>query len=415
MAGLRFFVLILFLSVLIFPCQSAKAEEILTGGVGGNLVVREGQLTTLSEDLTVRLHLGFAEVEQNYVFQNQQEAQQIAFGFPYHLGGHQDQSIANIHVLVDGQPIDLESNKEANGQDFLYWKLFSVNFATNQTRTIQVQHWQLNGANLRGARTFNYTLKDKTAGRIGQFSLKMFLMDGLSIAHFNKTLNPDFDLKLEPLGWTQNDSLLSWQWRDFQPGFNLAANFYWAEGDLAKTSQLNQNFGLYQVTATSNNEQATQAADSSYLSAWQEKANGAGVGESLNFDFGQTRNIQEIGLIPGLATSLENFQSYSRPKEIKLDFSDGTTQTLTLEDRLAMQYLTLTNPVQASSVRLTIGSVYPGSILPDETFISEVEFGGNNTSQLAQAVNETSVSRPAWQQFFVNLWVKISNWFKNIF
>lgn len=413
MFRLRIFILILLVS-LIYPWPRVQAQEILAGGSGSNLVVREGNVTIQSETLEIKLHLGFAEVEQDFVIQNSETPQKVTFGFPYRLGNN-EQSLNNFRVIIDDSIVKPDSTKESDGEVFIYWKIFNVEFGPNQTKQIKISHWQMNGANLRGLRTFNYSLKNKLSTEIGEFNLHLFLMDGLNLDSFNRTLNPDLDLRLEPLGWEKQGAGLVWQWQNFEPGFNIMANFYWPAGDLAKTADLDQNFGLYQVKATSGDEEASQVADSSYLSAWQEKASGPGVGESLSFAFDQTRTIQELRIIPGHALSLDNFQNYSRPQELKLNFSDGTSQTAVLADEMKMQYITLSRPVKTDRVEMILNSIYAGKFMPDDTFITEVEFGSNltqlNLDYNGQIQNN---AKPAWQMFFINLWDKIANWWSQL-
>lgn len=407
-----FLVIVFSLYLLGLPWSQTHAQEVLAGGRGGNLVVREGSVIIQKENLDIKLHLGFAEVSQDFQIQNGSSAQKVVFGFPYRLG-QSEHSLNNFLVTANGTPVEISSTKESDSQEFIYWKIFELNFAPNQVGNVKISHWQLNGASIRGMRSFNYSLKNKLQTEIGEFNLKLSLMDGVYLDNFDRTANQDLDLKLEPLGWKQEGSDLTWTWDNIVPSLDIVGNFYWPGGDLAKTANLNQSLGLYQIEASSNNEQANLLTDSSYLSSWHETANGPGTGETLNLVFPQ-KNMTEFRIIPGLATSSEDFKNSSRPKEIKLEYDAGQTELVTLKDEMSVQNFALTKPVTTSSLKITINSVYAGTLLPDDTYITEIELGSVATGQNAD-INQVANNHPAWQKFFTNLWSKITSWFKKIF
>jgi len=405
--------LIVFIAIcLLVPPSRVQAQETLPGGRGGNLVVREGNVDIQKETIEVKLHLGFAEVLQNLVIKNGSASQKVTFGFPYRLG-RSDQSLNNITIKIDGAVISPDSNKESDGQEFIYWKLFTVECMPEQARTIELSHWQLNSANIRGFRSFNYSLKNQFETIINDFELRLSMMDGVYLKNFDRGVNLDLDLKLEPLGWEEKGNILAWRWEKFVPSLDINANFYWPGGDLAKTADLSQNLGLYQTTASSNHEQSSLLTDSSYLTAWGEKSVGPGLGNTLDLQF-PGRTISEIGIIPGNAADYETFRDSSRPKELKLVFSDSTEKIITLADEMQMQYFALEKPVSANHVKITLNSIYAGDVLADETYISEIELETKLTQANTDKAEYTN-NQPAWQRFFSGLWNKIINWFKKIF
>ena len=63
----------------------------------------------------------------------------------------------------------------------------------------------------------------------------------------------------------------------------------------------------------------------------------------------------------------------SRPKKIKLTFSDGRSKSFKLKDYYGMQQIDFDEPIESDSVRVTIESVYKGKKYKD-TVISEIEW-----------------------------------------
>ncbi len=251
------------------------AQDNFVGGQSGNLTLKNGDLTIISENLNIKLHLGFTEIEQDYVFANNHNTDQNpTFVFSF-LTGDNPNGISNIHIFVDDKPVNLDSNQE-----------FSANIATKKSTNIKVSYQQLNGSDIRGMRTFNYIFKDKIFKPITDLKINLVLMDGINLESFNKTVNPDLDLKLEPIGGQQNDKEISWHWQNFTPSFDIKANFYWPAADLARTDNLNQAIKLCQnnpdlnqanttditsVDAKSNNDVNQKTSDDNKMTkpAWQ--------------------------------------------------------------------------------------------------------------------------------------------------
>lgn len=397
-----------------FFCGKVKAQENFSGGQGSNLIVKTGVLVVEKEDLEIKLHAGFAEVKQVYLFKNEKNsAQDTSFSFPYQLGA-KNTGLDNINISIDGLPIQYASSKELNGLNFTYFKLFQTSFAPGQTKKIQISHWQSNGASLRGLRSFSYNLKNKLPEPIGEFNLTIYLMDSLNIEQFSKNSNPDLDIKLEPFGWKNQDSTLSWQWQNISPGFDILANFYWPNGDLARISQLNKNIGLYEVKTSTNPTYAFNLVDSSYLTSWEVINFSPTNQPKIGIDFPRLTDIEEFRIIPGKADSIENFLNYARPKELLLTFDDNQTETVILSDSLKMQTIKLTKSVDAGSVQITIKSIYPGKINPATVVISEIEFGLSPT----EIVNNTQTQledKTIWQRLFIQPSKNIVSFFSNIF
>lgn len=223
----------------IVPQNSVKADVNVVGGVGSNLIIKQGIVAANKESVSINLYSDSAEVEQDYFFQNKTKIlQKVFFGFSYQKSSNN--SISDIQILVDNTSIDLNSDQVSGENNQTHLITFPVNFTRGQIREIKISHKQLNSANFRGLRSFNYALKNKLKGPIGEFNLQINLMDNITLDNFNKTLNPDLNLTLEPIGWKQNGSTLDWTWKNFSPGFDILANFYLPNSDLARVTNLNQ-------------------------------------------------------------------------------------------------------------------------------------------------------------------------------
>ncbi len=106
--------------------------------------------------------------------------------------------------------------------------------------------------------------------------------------------------------------------------------------------------------------------------AWVEGAQSAGIGEWIAFTF-QPQTIQYVEIYPGYGKSSELFYANNRIKRATLIFSDGTRAAVQLFDQMRLQTVVLPKPVRASSLRLIIEEVYPGTKYED-TVISEINW-----------------------------------------
>lgn len=106
--------------------------------------------------------------------------------------------------------------------------------------------------------------------------------------------------------------------------------------------------------------------------AWVEGANGPGIGEWLAFTF-KPQTVQYLEIFPGYGKSKDLFFANHRLKRATLIFSDGTRVSVQLFDEMRMQTVALLTPVRASSLRLIIEEVFPGSQY-DDTAIAEISW-----------------------------------------
>ena len=125
------------------------------------------------------------------------------------------------------------------------------------------------------------------------------------------------------------------------------------------------------ATAT-NSYGATNLMDGDVTTAWNEGADGVGLGEWVRFTFLKATVITRIEIANGYQKDQQRFRGNPRVKSLKLEYSDGTVQLVDLLDTMEFQAITPTQqPVEW--VKLVIVSVYAGDQWED-TALSEVRF-----------------------------------------
>lgn len=139
--------------------------------------------------------------------------------------------------------------------------------------------------------------------------------------------------------------------------------------------------GILSVTASSWLEEPDldlyhtpeRTVDRDLRTAWVEGIDGPGVGESITFTFDRTCLVSGMQINAGYQKSEDLYQMNDRPASLTLTFSDGTRQTVVLQDVYATQNIPLDVPVETDRVTLTISSIYRGSTYEDAV-ISEIAF-----------------------------------------
>jgi len=125
------------------------------------------------------------------------------------------------------------------------------------------------------------------------------------------------------------------------------------------------------LKATStNNYKATNLLDGDLATAWEEGAEGPGIGEWVKFDFSRQVVLTRIEIANGYQKDDDRYFGNPRVQSLGVEYSTGTIQLIDLLDTREYQSITPTRqPVEW--VRLTIVSVYPGDVW-DDTALSEV-------------------------------------------
>ena len=112
--------------------------------------------------------------------------------------------------------------------------------------------------------------------------------------------------------------------------------------------------------------------DGDTTTAWVEGVEGNGEGESITFTFGDLYVVSDIKIWNGYQKSEDLYYKNARPSELELEFSDGSTERILLQDMASgFQEFALERYV-TSYVKVKIISTYEGSKYED-TVISEIE------------------------------------------
>jgi len=127
------------------------------------------------------------------------------------------------------------------------------------------------------------------------------------------------------------------------------------------------------ATSSARGSGPARAIDGVKNTAWAEGAAGLGTGQWLQIVLDRTVDLARVGITPGASDNEKAFRAASRPAAVRLEFSDGTEQKVSLRDEPAFQ----TFDVAAKSVRwvrLELLSAYRGQTSRQDTSIAEVEF-----------------------------------------
>lgn len=112
--------------------------------------------------------------------------------------------------------------------------------------------------------------------------------------------------------------------------------------------------------------------DGDTTTAWVEGVDGNGEGESITFTFGDLYAVSDIKIWNGYQKSEDLYYKNARPAELELEFLDGSTERISLQDTSSgFQEFALERHV-TSYVKVKIISTYEGSKYED-TVISEIE------------------------------------------
>lgn len=122
---------------------------------------------------------------------------------------------------------------------------------------------------------------------------------------------------------------------------------------------------------------AELAIDGRPDTSWQEGVEGMGEGESLTLRFASPQEVSALRLYTGYTYDERTYRQNGRPRSLLLEFSNGESCTVVLDDLMDRKDLALSRPVATEYLRITILSVYTYDIKWEDTAISEViAYGG---------------------------------------
>ena len=116
---------------------------------------------------------------------------------------------------------------------------------------------------------------------------------------------------------------------------------------------------------------ADRLMDNDLSTAWVEGVNGQGIGETVSLVFDGKYIINGLRVNAGYHKNADLYQKNSRPKLIRISFSDGTSLVYTLLDKMDCQNIAFEKAIITEYISLEIESVYP-RIKYEDTAISEL-------------------------------------------
>ena len=137
-----------------------------------------------------------------------------------------------------------------------------------------------------------------------------------------------------------------------------------AVSTVSATSQLSENGLVYPPE---------QVCDGDLSKAWVEGATGQGIGESIIFNLDGEYLVKGLNIYNGYQKSRDLFYKNSRPQKIRIDFSDGSHETIELKDKMGLQRCLFQEPAVTNRMTVTIENVYAGEKYSD-TAISEMSW-----------------------------------------
>lgn len=130
------------------------------------------------------------------------------------------------------------------------------------------------------------------------------------------------------------------------------------------------------------NYEVKNLGDSKQSQPWIEGDGGSGLGSWAAADFGGERTLTGFTIWAGCWYTADYWSRYNRPKLLVVEFSDGTSQEITLADEFKPQTFAFTGGAKrTTSVKFKIKGIFNGNTFND-TAISEVVF--------------QDAARPAW-------------------
>ena len=118
--------------------------------------------------------------------------------------------------------------------------------------------------------------------------------------------------------------------------------------------------------------EAARSTDGKLSTSWIEGDAGGGLGAWVELDLGGEKTVQKVKIWGGLWYSKAYWERANRPKEVEIQYSDGSKDTFTLKNEMKPQEFTLAAAKKTTTVRVKLKSTYDGTAWYD-TGISEIQ------------------------------------------
>jgi len=135
---------------------------------------------------------------------------------------------------------------------------------------------------------------------------------------------------------------------------------------------------------------AANLGDGKVQKAWVEGESGAGLGAWALAEFGGSQNVSGVTIWGGSWADAEAHAHYARPKVLIVEFSDGKTEELTIEDAYRGQYLPFKAAHATSSLKFKLKAIHNGK--GPDTAISEIVIHDTQPTRDARVASASASS-----------------------
>lgn len=129
--------------------------------------------------------------------------------------------------------------------------------------------------------------------------------------------------------------------------------------------------------------EAKKAADNKVATAWVEGEDRNGLGAWVQLELAGETEVAKVTFFAGMWYSVKYWNYSSRPTQVELEFSDGSTELVTIPDEMKSLTHTLKKPVKTTFVKVTLRNVQSGSTFSD-TGISDIVIEDTSPSPIAK-------------------------------
>ncbi len=184
--------------------------------------------------------------------------------------------------------------------------------------------------------------------------------------------NADVPVASQIFDLAQTDEYASWQEALLYENTYIrdAISRSEAEFNMTNVTSVSASSALSEYDMT---HSADRVLDGNASTAWVEGSSGNGVGESISFSFNGDYYIHSMAIEAGYHKSSDLYYKNSRPSQIRVTFSDGSSEVFPLNDEMNRQLVFFSSGTLTSSITVTIESVYSGNKYQDVA-ISGIQF-----------------------------------------
>lgn len=140
--------------------------------------------------------------------------------------------------------------------------------------------------------------------------------------------------------------------------------------------------------------EAKKIADGKISTAWVEGEERNGLGANVTLTLAAESEVSKITFWGGMWYSTQYWDYSSRPTEVELEFSDGSTEMVQLPNEMKSYTHTLKKPTKTKTVKVTLRNVKSGSTFSD-TGISDILIHDTTPGKIVEVASSTASSTAA--------------------